>query len=89
LQGKAPKEIYAILTETLACFLPVRAKDFSAPLQGNNYKHQDDTNFEVKNNECKVGGATTRILGYRKLNTTTTMTTTTTTTTNTNTVTDT
>ena len=27
LQGKAPKEIHAILTETLACFLPGRAKD--------------------------------------------------------------
>jgi len=32
LQGKAPKEIQAILTETLACFLPVRAKNLSAPL---------------------------------------------------------
>ena len=32
LQGKAPKEIQAILTETLACFLPGRAKDLSAPL---------------------------------------------------------
>jgi len=32
MQGKAPKEIHAILTETLACFLPVRAKDLSAPL---------------------------------------------------------
>jgi hypothetical protein len=32
LQGKAPKEIYAILTETLACFIPGRAKDLSAPL---------------------------------------------------------
>ena len=32
LQGKAPKEIHAILTETLACFLPGRAKDVSAPL---------------------------------------------------------
>jgi len=32
LQGKAPKEIRAILTETLACFLPGRAKDLSAPL---------------------------------------------------------
>jgi len=32
LQGKAPKEIHAILTETLACFLPDRAKDLSAPL---------------------------------------------------------
>ena len=32
LQGKAPKEIQTILTETLACFLPGRAKDLSAPL---------------------------------------------------------
>jgi len=32
LQGEAPKEIQAILTETLACFLPDRAKDLSAPL---------------------------------------------------------
>ena len=32
LQGKAPKEIHAILTETLACFLPSRAKNLSAPL---------------------------------------------------------
>ena len=33
LQGKALKEIHAILTETLVCFLPGRAKDLSAPLQ--------------------------------------------------------
>jgi len=32
LQGKASKGIHAILTETLACFLPGRAKDLSAPL---------------------------------------------------------
>jgi hypothetical protein len=32
LQGKAPKEIHAILTETLASFHPGRAKDISAPL---------------------------------------------------------
>jgi len=32
LQGKAPKEIDAILIETLACFLPGRAKDLAAPL---------------------------------------------------------
>jgi len=32
LKGKALKEIHAILTETLACFLPGRAKDLSAPL---------------------------------------------------------
>jgi len=32
LQGKAPKEIHAILTETLACVLLGRAKDVSPPL---------------------------------------------------------
>jgi len=32
LQGKTPKEIHAILKETLACLLPGRAKDLSAPL---------------------------------------------------------
>jgi len=31
LQGKTPKEIDAILTGALACFLPGRAKDLSAP----------------------------------------------------------
>ena len=31
LQGKGPKKIRAILTETLACFLPDRAKVLSAP----------------------------------------------------------
>jgi hypothetical protein len=34
LKGKVPKEIHTILTETLACFLPVRTKDLSAPLYG-------------------------------------------------------
>jgi len=32
LQGKAPKEIQAVLTDKLACFLPGRAKDLSVPL---------------------------------------------------------
>ena len=32
LQGKAPKEIHAILTGTLARFLPGRANDLSASL---------------------------------------------------------
>jgi len=32
LQGKAPKEIHAILTETLACFLRGWTKDLSASL---------------------------------------------------------
>ena len=37
LQGKAPKEIHAIMTETFACFLPGRAKDSSAPLYFKNH----------------------------------------------------
>jgi len=32
LQGNSPKKIHAILTETLVCFLPGRAKDLSATL---------------------------------------------------------
>ena len=32
MQGKAPNEINAILTERLACFLPRRARDLSAPI---------------------------------------------------------
>ena len=32
LQDKAPMEIHDILTETLARFLPGRAKDLSAPM---------------------------------------------------------
>ena len=32
LRGKVPKEIHAILTETLACFLTSPAKDLSALL---------------------------------------------------------
>jgi hypothetical protein len=31
LRGKGPKEIHAILAETLASFLPGRGKDLSAP----------------------------------------------------------
>jgi len=38
LQGKVPKEIHAILTETLACFLPGRAKDLSAALYQHTHK---------------------------------------------------
>jgi len=36
LQGKAPKEIHVILTETLACFLPGWVNDLSAPLYVHN-----------------------------------------------------
>jgi len=41
LQGKVPKEIHTILTETIACFLLGHAKDFSAPL----YIHVTDTQY--------------------------------------------
>jgi hypothetical protein len=33
LQGKTPKEIHAILAETLTCFFPGWAKDLSATFQ--------------------------------------------------------
>ena len=32
LQGKLPKEIHALLTETLSCFLPGRVKDLSVSI---------------------------------------------------------
>jgi len=32
LQGKVPKEIHAILEDTLACFLPGRVKDLPSPM---------------------------------------------------------
>ena len=38
LQGKAPKEIHAILTEILACFIPGRASDLSALLYTPTYQ---------------------------------------------------
>jgi len=41
LQGKEPKEIHVILTETLACFLLGRAQDLSAPL------YEKKANLEV------------------------------------------
>jgi len=33
LQDKTPKEIHAILTETIACFHPGRAKNLPAPMR--------------------------------------------------------
>jgi len=41
LQGKAPKEIHAILTEILACFPPGCAKDISAPLHSIKRQNND------------------------------------------------
>ena len=44
LQGKAPKEIRAILTESLTCFLPGRAKELSAtPVDVNEISSRTDT----------------------------------------------
>ena len=48
LQGKAPKEIHAILTETLACFLPGRAKDLSAPLYHITHFNNIETRAVIK-----------------------------------------
>jgi len=47
MQGKAPKEIHAILTETLAYFFPGRAKDLSAPLYNRfeSSSQMEDTQF--------------------------------------------
>jgi len=63
LQGKAPKEIHAILTETLACFLSGQAKDLSAPcIYMNSQKaHVERAGATVNvairrhRNHCKVG----------------------------------
>ena len=55
LQSKAPEEIHAILIETLACFLPGRAKDLSVPLYLNN-----NFNFFCfdNNQHCITAGVT-------------------------------
>ena len=47
LQGMAPKEIHAILIETLACFLPGRAKDLSVPL------YKVHTGVKLCENACR------------------------------------
>ena len=47
LQGKAPKEIHAILTETLAYFLPGWAKDLSAPCIYSSAE-KDETPFTIR-----------------------------------------
>ena len=47
LQGKAPKEIQAILTETLACLLPVRAEDLSASLYKKTFFHVDSQLYNL------------------------------------------
>jgi len=48
LQGKSPKEIHTILTETLTYFLPGRAKDLSTPMYNISFEA-----FAVNN--CAVG----------------------------------
>jgi len=51
LLGKAQKEIRTILTETLACFLPGRCKDLSAPL----YSYGDCTDGASSAVGCRSG----------------------------------
>jgi len=50
IQSKTLKEIHAILTETLDCFLPGRAEEFSAPLYN---KDWDKYCVDYKPNERK------------------------------------
>ena len=47
LQGKAPKQIHALLTETLSCFLPGRAKNLSAPLYKYTLVHKNKSHSLV------------------------------------------
>ena len=54
LQGKAPKEIHAILRETLPCFLPGRAKDLSAPLYYITHFNNIETRAVIKFFSCKA-----------------------------------
>ena len=59
LQGKAPKEIHATMTEILACFLPGQAKDLSAPMYLEALHVQDgalcDAIFPQMNGEIEIG----------------------------------
>jgi len=50
LRGKAPKEIHAILTETLDCFIRGRAKDLSAPCTKRHIPEDSIFNLDLK---CK------------------------------------
>ena len=54
LQGKAPKEIHTILTETLSSFLPGRAKDLSAPLYYIIHFNNIETRAVIKLFSCKA-----------------------------------
>ena len=49
-QGKTPKEIHAILIQTLACFLPGRSKDFSATLYLTCLSHVSTKRFKSVQN---------------------------------------
>jgi len=67
LQGKAPKEIHAILTEILACFFPGRAQNSSAPLHERDFCEKKKTLKpgalqEISEKENEVNG--TEALAY-------------------------
>ena len=69
LQGKAPEEIHAIRTETLACFLPGRAKDLSAPLYcpscGIPYRCIAESEREGTRAETRIGLSTKRTSPFK------------------------
>jgi len=63
LQGKASKIIHAILAGTLACFLPGRAKDLSAPLYSilrTLYGKPNNNKIMNQNNKLKVKNLQTK-----------------------------
>ena len=68
LQGKAPGEILAILTETLACFLPGWAKDLSAHLYNDRMSTSRRIGWNCSNHwgNYKCGGEFCRIISQLK-----------------------
>jgi hypothetical protein len=64
LQGKAPKEIHAILTETVACFFPGWAKDLSALcIRTKSFSYNAD--FVFKSRVCDAPAAGPQFVIYR------------------------
>jgi len=63
LQGKAPKKIHAILTVTLACFLPGVAKDLSAPLYLSDFNENLNFLYRISKNTPTSNSMKIRPLG--------------------------
>ena len=64
LQDKAPKEIHAIMTETLACFPPGGTNDLSAP----QYLYRETQKRELLKNPTKTEEIQQKKIYWQKLN---------------------